>query len=224
MYLTERIAVKIGENARIVLKVDEKNEKIIVYGAIGLIQILWSILWTILIGILFGVVYEALLFSIIVGILKRYSGGAHASSPGRCIVIGVTAATASGLLIHLLTNMQVVGFITILGILCFSTSFFIIAKKAPVDSSSKPIRSAKMRYRLNRTSKIILICYTIVMLSVLFFYKVSSNQCYLSIYMCIGLAILWQTITLTNCGIKILNRIDSILNFNNIKGGNNYEK
>lgn len=218
MYLTERIAAKIGENARTVLKVDEKKEKIIVYGAIGLLQILWSILWTILIGIIFGVVYEALLFSIIVGMLKRYSGGAHASSPGRCIVIGVTAATVSGLLIHLLTSKQAVDFIIILGVLCFSTSFFIIAKKAPVDSSSKPIRSAKMRQRLNYTSKVILICYIIIMLSLLVFYKVSSNEWYLSIYMCVGLGTLWQAITLTKCGIKILNKVDFILNFKNIKG------
>lgn len=216
MYLTERMAAKMGEKARTVLKVDEEKEKIIVYGAIGLIQILWSILWTTLIGMIFGVVYEALLFSIIVGMLKRYSGGAHASSPGRCIVIGVAAATASGLLIQLLTNREAVGLIIMLGILCFSTSFFVIAKKAPVDSSSKPIRSTRMRQRLNHTSKVILICYIISMLCMLFLYKVFSKECYLSIYICIGFGTLWQSVTLTKCGIKILNKVDFILNFKNI--------
>lgn len=217
MYLTERIASKIGKNARKVLNVDENKEKVIVYGAIGLLQIVWSILWTILIGISLGVVYECLLFSIVVSVLRKYSGGAHATSPGRCIFIGVTVAAVFSLIIPMLISKQEAVYSIILGVICIFTSFLIISKRAPVDSINKPIRSTEIRRRLNHISKGIIICFISIMICLVFFYKASYRVNYLSSYMCIGLGALWQSITLTNRGIKILNKVDFILNFKNIK-------
>ena len=43
MYVTEKIATTIGKNARLTLNINEDNEKIIIYGAIVLLQILWSV-------------------------------------------------------------------------------------------------------------------------------------------------------------------------------------
>ncbi|NRT41265.1 accessory gene regulator protein AgrB [Clostridium beijerinckii] len=64
MSLTEKIATKIGNNAKIFLNINEEQEQIIVYGAINLFQMLFAILWVIIAGLLFGVFYEALIFSI----------------------------------------------------------------------------------------------------------------------------------------------------------------
>lgn len=57
MSLTEKIATKIGNNAKLFLNVNEEQEQIIVYGAINLFQMLFAILWVIIAGLLFGVFY-----------------------------------------------------------------------------------------------------------------------------------------------------------------------
>lgn len=50
MSLTEKIATKIGNNAKIFLNINEEQEQIIVYGAINLFQMLFAILWVIIAG------------------------------------------------------------------------------------------------------------------------------------------------------------------------------
>lgn len=219
MTLTEKIATTIGRNARLVLSVNENEEKIVVYGAVSLLQILWTILWTIIISMIFGVVYEALLFTIAVSALKKYSGGAHASSPGRCIFVGVTVSTMFGLLINILLSKQNIIVIAILGLLCIFIAFFIIMKLSPVDSVKKPITSIKMRLRLKRNSETLIFFYIFIMVNTLLLFKFSSNLYFLKAFECISLGALWQSITLTNRGINILNKVDFILNFRNMKGG-----
>ena len=221
MTLTEKIATTIGRNARLVLSVNEDKEKIVVYGAVSLLQILWTILWTIVISMIFGVVYESLFFTIVVSALKKYSGGAHASSPGRCVFIGVTISTVFGLIINILLSKQNIIVVAILGLLCNSIALFIIMKLSPVDSVKKPITSVKMRLRLKRNSEILIFFYLFIMVNMLLLFKISSNLCFLKAFECISLGTLWQSITLTNRGINILNKVDFILNFKNIKGGNN---
>lgn len=85
MSLIEKIAANIGKETRCILDFNDDTEEVIIYGAINLIQTLVSFLLTIVTGFIFGVIYEALIFTITVSILKKYSGGAHASSPGRCL-------------------------------------------------------------------------------------------------------------------------------------------
>ncbi|MDP4177775.1 MAG: accessory gene regulator B family protein [Bacillota bacterium] len=217
MTLTEKISNKVGIYARSILNVDEEKEMVIVYGAIGLLQIIWSVLWTLAISLIFRVVFEAMLFTIIVSILKKYSGGAHATSPSRCIFIGVTIAIFAGMIIKKFLFRQIFIVNLVLGIVCIFISFLIIAKLAPVDSINKPIPSDKMRKRLNNTSKNIIIFYILLMLTMIILYKISFKIYFLEAYECISLGALWQSITLTNHAIKILNKVDFILSFKNIK-------
>ncbi|MDP4089805.1 MAG: accessory gene regulator B family protein [Bacillota bacterium] len=213
MYLTERIAAVIGKQARLVLKADENSEKIIVYGAVGLLQIIGSILWTVIAGMIFGLVYEVLLFSIAVSVLRKYSGGAHASSPGRCIVVGVTVSTAVSLLIkHILCRQSFI-FGVISAILCIFTASLITVKLAPVDSENKPIISPDMRSRLNHASRIVIGLFSIIIIVTLLSFKASGNLYFLKASYCIALAALWQSVTLIGFGIKVLNKVDHILKF-----------
>ncbi|MFA9399319.1 MAG: accessory gene regulator ArgB-like protein [Clostridiaceae bacterium] len=213
MKLTEEIATNIGKNARVILNVDEDKEKIIIYGAIGLFQILWSVLWTMVIGMVFGVVYEVLLFSIVVSVLKKYSGGAHASSPGRCIFIGVSVATGFGLLIKIVLTKQNIYFVSIIGFISILIAFIIVLKLAPVESENKPISSVEMRKKLKHKSEVIIIIYLIIMTITLLLFINSGNTYFLKAFECISLAALWQAIMLTHRGINILNKVDFILNF-----------
>jgi accessory gene regulator B len=220
MSLTEKIAISIGRNAKLTLNINEDNENVIIYGAIGLLQIFWSILWTILIGMVFQVVFEALLFSVVVSALKKYSGGAHASSPGRCVFIGVIISTIFGLIIKLLLTTDNIIILVILGLTCIFIALFIVIKLAPVDSANKPITNIKMRKRLKHNSEMLILFYAFIMLIILLLFTTSSNIYLLIAFKCIFLGTLWQSVTLTKYGIKILNKVDFFMNFKIIKGGN----
>lgn len=213
MSLIEKIATNIGKETRHILDFDDDTEEIVIYGAINVIQISVSFLLAAVIGFIFGVLYESLLFTITVSILKKYSGGAHASSPGHCLFLGSAISISFSLLISKVLCKQNIWSIIVIATLCIVISFYIIIKKAPVDSENKPITGDKMRQRLKRDSiATILIC-SIVMVIVLLIFKVSSSIAYIKVFECIDLGVLWQSITLTKPTIKFLHKVDSFLPF-----------
>lgn len=213
MSLIEKTAAKIGKRTRYILDFDDDTEEVVIYGATNIIQITISFLLAIAIGFLFGVLYESVLFTFIVSMLKKYSGGAHASSPGRCLFIGSAISVGFSLLISKILCKQNIWSITFLAIVGIVISIYIIIKKAPVDSEKKPITGDKMRQRLKRNSIVTILIFSIVMVIALFIFKVSSNIAYIKIFECIGIGVLWQSITLTNPTIKFLHRVDSLLPF-----------
>ena len=210
MYLTEKLAVSLGKKAKILLDLNEDSEQIVIYGAINLLQTILSILWIVIAGFILGVLYEALIFSTSASILRKYSGGVHASSPNLCIVFGTTLASIVGLIINKL--LYKISFTVTLTISTFFiiASFTIIILKAPVDSTKKPITNLDMKKKFRKNSIITLIAFsaTIIILSVI--YKVTSQLYYLKIIQSIILGILWQSITLTKTGITIFKKIDFI--------------
>ncbi|ALB45904.1 accessory gene regulator ArgB-like protein [Clostridium beijerinckii] len=213
MSVIESIAANIGKKTKYILDFDDNTEEIVIYGAMNLIQTTVSFFLVIVIGFIFGVIYESLVFTIIVSILKKYSGGAHASSPGRCLFIGSVISIGLSLLISKILCKQSVWGITVIGILCIAISLYIIIKKAPVDSEKKPITSNKMRQRLKRDSIVTILICSSVMVMVLLIFKISGNLVYIKIFECTGLGTLWQSFTLTKPAIEFLHKIDSLLPF-----------
>lgn len=213
MSVIEKIATNIGKETRYILNFNDDTEEVVIYGAINLIQTIVSFLLTIVIGFIFGVLYESLVFIIIVSILKKYSGGAHASSPGRCLFIGSTISVSFSLLISKILYKQNISCITVIGILCVIISSYIVIKKAPVDSENKPITSNTMRQRLKRDSIVTILICSIVMIIVMLIFMAYSNIVYIKIFECISFGLLWQSFTLTKPTIKFLHKIDSLLPF-----------
>ena len=213
MSLAEKIAIKICDDAKLFLNVDEDKEQIIIYGAISLLQTIFAILWVIIASLFLGVLYEALVFSITASILRKYSGGVHASSPSRCIIIGTATAVMAGISIdkiffkfNMITVILV--FITIMGF-----AFIIVAKNAPVDSIKKPITNIEMKKQFKKKSIIALFVFLFA-IAILFLLSVrSSGVYYIRAIESIGLGVLWQSITLTKNGISLVNKIDFALKY-----------
>lgn len=101
---------------------------------------LYNILLVILFGRIFNVVIESLIVSFTISILRKYSGGAHSSSPGICLIVGTFIAVSIGLVskIGIDFNINI-----LIGIITFAWAYYIIYKLAPVDSPAKPIRTEK---------------------------------------------------------------------------------
>lgn len=211
MYLTERLAVSLGKKARIILNVDKDKEEIIVYGAINLLQTIFSILWVVIAGFILGVLYEALIFSVSASILRKYSGGVHASSPNRCIIFGTVVSAAVGLLVDRFFYMFSFSAIIGISVFCMITAFIIVFLKAPVDSVQKPITNEDMKKMFKKNSIIAILVFSIIIIILCLFYNSSYKLYYLKVISCISLGSLWQSITLTNMGITAFKKADLIL-------------
>lgn len=213
MSLTEKIATKIGNNAKLFLNVNEEQEQIIVYGAINLFQMLFAILWVIIAGLLFGVFYEALIFSITASILRKYSGGVHASSPSRCVIIGTFSAALAGILINnIFYTINSITVAVISGaIIIFA--FITVFRNAPVDSIKKPIKNIETRRQFKRKSIFTIFIFLFIIIILFMLNEKFSELYYIKLIESIGVGVLWQTITLTKNGINFLNKVDSALKY-----------
>ncbi|WP_236897401.1 accessory gene regulator ArgB-like protein [Clostridium beijerinckii] len=213
MSLAEKIATKIGNNAKLFLNVNEEQEQIIIYGAINLFQMLFAILWVIIAGLLFGVFYEALIFSITASILRKYSGGVHASSPSRCVIIGTFSAVLAGILINnIFYTINSITVAVISGaIIIFA--FITVFRNAPVDSIKKPIKNIETRKQFKRKSILAISIFLFIIIILFILNEKFSELYYIKLIESIGVGVLWQTITLTKNGINFLNKVDSALKY-----------
>ncbi|OVE69052.1 accessory regulator AgrB [Clostridium diolis] len=213
MPLTEKIATKIGNNAKLFLNVNEEQEQIIVYGAINLFQMLFAILWVIIAGLLFGVFYEALIFSISASILRKYSGGVHASSPSRCVIIGTFSAALAGIVINnIFYSINSINVAVISGaIIIFA--FITVFRNAPVDSIKKPIKNIETRRQFKRKSIFTIFIFLFIIIILFMLNEKFSELYYIKLIESIGVGVLWQTITLTKNGINFLNKVDFVLKY-----------
>lgn len=213
MSLTEKMAFEIGNNAKVFLNADEDKEQIIIYGAICLFQIMYAILWVIIAGLIFGVLYEALIFSIIVSILRKYSGGAHASSSSRCIIISTIVAVAVGILINNIFYKFSITTTMLICIAFMAFAFIIVAKNAPVDSIKKPITSIEMKKQFKKKSSIVIFLFSSIIIILFMLCIKYSELYYIKVIESISFGVLWQAITLTKRGMNFINKVDFVLKY-----------
>ncbi|WP_300382278.1 accessory gene regulator ArgB-like protein [Clostridium sp.] len=207
MYNIKEVSEKIACNLKINLNLDEDKYEVISYGLYAFIHMTLSIVFVILFGAIFGVVIESLLISLTAAILRKYSGGAHASKELSCTIIGVIVSIIPAIALENssinIKNTMLISF------LVFVVASYLIYKLAPVDSPNKPIKSEKKIRRLKKGSLITLGIYMIlVIINILLSIKLQSTK--LLIYsLCISFGVLWQSFTLTKLGHIVLNGMDS---------------
>ncbi|MEG2737599.1 accessory gene regulator ArgB-like protein [Clostridium sp.] len=198
--------------SKIVMETDGDDEKrsIIAYGIFAMFQIAISIILVIIFGLLFDILIEALIVSFSISILRKYSGGVHATSPIRCAIIGTVICILIPKVI-LLFNLNS-SIVIVFGIFVFALSYYLIFKLAPVDSENKPIKKAERREKLKRESIIILTVYLIIACILIINFYVFNSYKALVYCTCLYGGILWQVTSLTKVGHKIVNKIDYFLN------------
>lgn len=206
------IASKISTN----LSLDQDHEEVIRYGAFALIQTSISILLVIIFGVVFNVLLEALVISISAAILRKFSGGVHASSPMGCAVIGMIIFGGLALFVkYFLIN---IGFINLLVafILAYVFATYVMIKYSPVGSVNKPLRNLDKRNLLKKQS-IHIVLFTIILNIILIaIYLKIKNIYLLNVAICISIGVTWQSITLVSLGRIIIEKLDKLLGGTNI--------
>jgi Membrane protein putatively involved in post-translational modification of the autoinducing quorum-sensing peptide len=208
MLKLENLCNKISNYISQELNLDDNRKAIINYGIFAFMQMIICILLVMIFGAIFNVFFEAIIVSFTVSILRKSSGGVHASSPKACAVIGTISSIWMA---KISQNIQVdFNRLIIWGIIIFIWAYYFIYKLAPVDSVAKPIKNLDKRKRLKKNSIIILSTYLIIIIinfTYLYFIKNESALIYIS---CIYMGILWQVFSLTKSGHLLLGKLDKL--------------
>lgn len=171
--LSNKIANKVASG----LNMDEDKKEVIAYGAFSLLQILISIFLVIVIGYIFHLSIEALIVMFTGSILRQFSGGAHASTPGNCTTIGVIVCIGQAIIFSALVNICLnLKLFIIIGFVVFVCAYYIIYKLAPVDNPAKPIKKKEKRERMKKISIIALNIYLIIILSLMLIYVIIRKE------------------------------------------------
>lgn len=193
---------------------DEERKSVIEYGIFAILQMSVALIFTIIFGLLFNVLIEALIVSFSISILRKCSGGVHATSSTRCTVIGTLVCI---LIPKLVIDININSIYSIIvGCIIFIISYYIVYKLAPVDSKNKPIKKLERRIKLKRKSINIINIYlviSIIFIIIYHFYNVYNTIIY---FECLYLGMLWQVISLTKIGHLAVNKLDYLLNKINI--------
>lgn len=204
MKIQDQVAKKICDE----LNLGQEEYEVISYGAFALIQISICIIAVALLGLVFGVMLEALVVSFSTSILRQYSGGAHASRPGSCAVIGAAVSVGLALFIQYIGNIMNFNMIVAVESILFILSFCVIYKYAPVDSHTKPIKTEDKRKRMRKKSFAIVMSYLAISILFLYFNKVTNDSKFYLLALDISGGMLFQIFSLTIIGRSLLAKVD----------------
>ncbi|WMJ79990.1 accessory gene regulator B family protein [Clostridium sp. MB40-C1] len=208
MFLIEKLSNTLAENISSSLNLDDNNKQIIAYGAFSFFQTLWAILFIVILSSIFNVLLQALVLSFTASFLRKYSGGAHATSPNRCALIGGIIFTLLGKLVDKFTLMISIKNTSFILLISFLFSYFIVYKLAPVDSVAKPIKKEETRRKLKKKSIVLINLLLLLSITLLSFYHKFQISNLLIIVQCICLGAAWQSFTLTSVGHLLIRYID----------------
>lgn len=207
--LTNNIADRVSKE----LKLNNDNRDVIAYGIFAFMNIALSIILVIIFGLLFRVILEALIICFTGSLLRKYSGGAHASSPGRCVAIGTFICIGQALLFTFIIGPIItLSLFMFLGVGIFILAYYLIYKLAPVDNPAKPIKSREKKIRMKKGSIFVLSIYITIVVINTVSYMFFKEKRFLIYSLCIYGGIAWQIFTLTRVGHSIMNSIDAFLN------------
>ena len=208
--LIENISSKIALN--LCQSKDKSSEEFAVlkYGVFVFVHISIAAIFTIIFGILTKTLFQIVTIFLLGGLMKRYSGGVHCSSPNRCVITGIIISYTFALIGKNIVNIDLkIGYM--LGMVALIHSFIILYKKCPVPSENKPLKKEETRKKLRKNAFLIYsICVILFILNILLNLQslyITSN----SLVLCIILGLYMQTLSLTSVGSKFILFLDKVL-------------
>ena len=190
---------------------DREKQAVIRYGAFMLIQVIVALVLSMVLGYFLGILTEVLIVSFSANILRQYSGGAHASKPSICLVIGTTVTIAMAYAAHQIGSIAQTGAVFAAGAVVFVWAFNRAKKYIPVDSKAKPIASIEKKAKMRKISFVILASYALIALGASVASLFFKDQRLFSYSISLYAGVIWQTSTLTITGRKTLAYVDRFL-------------
>ncbi|MGI5840128.1 MAG: accessory gene regulator ArgB-like protein [bacterium] len=192
------------------LKVHLSQEKkeIITYSLDILSSSAVNIFFSLLIASLFGVVVYTALIMLVSAFMRYFSGGAHCTTSGRCIMAGALTTPLLGLIASRISISLIDCSKQTLLIVCmviFAFAYFSILLWAPADTPGKPISTKLEKTLLRRVS---LFCTTLlaVICSLIIFLPSLSFLLLFLAPILIGVG--WQSFSLSPLGYMVVHSLD----------------
>lgn len=209
--VSSNLSTKLGNR----LDKNEEEKEILNYGLFIIIHTFIAIIITILIGLITGMIIEISLITVTSALFKRYTGGVHASTPERCLIIGVILSLILSILCRsIVTNIDISN-IALMIIIIISFSYCMIYYKCPVSSKNKPLNNKKTRNRLKNKAITLLNIYIVLLIILYVTYYILKIRIVKSIIVSLMLGLFLQMIVLTKTGTKFIKLLDNIFVFCN---------
>ncbi|MDK2586208.1 accessory gene regulator B family protein [Romboutsia sedimentorum] len=205
--ISKGVSEKLGNR----LDKTEEEKAVLNYGLFIIIHTSLSIVLTFIAGLVTGMAIEIMTITFSAAWLKRYSGGVHANTPNRCLLIGIIVSLTLCFLyktgmILLEDNMLLL--ILLIGII---VSYIVLYYKCPVGSKNKPLKKESTRKKLRKKAFTLINLYSIAILAGYLIYKKQDIYILKDIISCMWLGLLLQISMLTKFGQKLIDVLDDML-------------
>jgi accessory gene regulator B len=206
----EKLARNLSAKIAMHLDYDEDQKAVVEYGFIAILQIATIFIVITILGVMFNFWYESLIIFLGVGIIRKSTGGAHASTMNSCIIISVFSIMALSMISRYLLCLPINVYINLgISFIIFIICFIVFYLRVPIDSPNKPIVKPEKIMRLRKQSFFVLtVCFII---SIVFVILTRYDSRLYSIAVSIRLAMLWQLFTLTKIGAFVIKGIDTYI-------------
>lgn len=157
--------------------IDSEDQELYVYGFFILLsQILYFII-AVIFGIIFNVLLQSVVFYIAFQFIRKYAGGYHASTEGRCEIMSTLSILACIVMIWLSRSYDFS-----LLLFCISlVAVLVIAVFCPLDTPEKPLSNKELKYFRKISWLILFIIAALIVVSYIFEWSYIFSPCCMSL-------------------------------------------
>lgn len=152
-------------------------------------------------AIILGTPYEAAVILLVSGSLRTLSGGVHCTAYYRCMVTGTIVMLALGILVKACLSLFLNHSALIL-ILLLSSALYLYWQYSPQAPNNKPISDKTTERKIRLLTVSLALIYALVAV----YFGTGSRTSW-----SIATGMLWQAITLTGPGYKLISFFDNLL-------------
>lgn len=157
--------------------IDSEDQELYVYGFFILLsQILYFII-AVIFGIIFNVLLQSVVFYIAFQFIRKYAGGYHASTEGKCEIMSALSILACIVMIWLSRSYDFS-----LLLFCISlVAVLVIAVLCPLDTPEKPLSNKELKYFRKISWLILFIIAALIVVSYIFGWSYICSPCCMSL-------------------------------------------
>lgn len=157
--------------------ISSENKELYDYGFFILLsQILYFII-ALIFGIIFNVLLQSVVFYIAFQFIRKYAGGYHASTEGRCEIMSTLSILACIVMIWLSRSYDFS-----LLLFCISlVAVLVIAILCPLDTPEKPLSNKELKYFRKISWLILFIIAALIVVSYIFGWSYTFSPCCMSL-------------------------------------------
>lgn len=157
--------------------ISSENKELYDYGFFILLSQMLYFIIALIFGIIFNVLLQSVVFYIAFQFIRKYAGGYHASTEGRCEIMSTLSILACIVMIWLSRSYDFP-----LLLFCISlVAVLVIALLCPLDTPEKPLSNKELKYFRKISWLILFIIAALIVVSYIFEWSYIFSPCCMSL-------------------------------------------